>query len=306
METMQEMMQLRDNIESTMDNTKIEVQARQLDHEIRAVVLDARKSFVKLGQLIAKMRERQLWTHLLDREGKQKYRSLEDYVMSAVGPMARGKYFQIIAAHSLTEGENAIPATTVERMGPVKAAEVARLEPKDRTPDIIEAATKEPVGVVRNKVQAKLNESLPLEETREPTRLVSINLAESVANAFEDLIELMTFMAGIRDSDNSQTMRTKAVGAMIIATQNYFSEELAVAEKYKAAQEGINECNSAQPFADGKEEAQLIDREDVPPPSRKRSPAPCTDDATKTPYGSTFNLPARNRGEGKEVQVDTG
>lgn len=91
---------------------------RQLDREIRSVAADAHKSFMKLGQLIAQMRERRLWTHLVDREGKQKYRSLEHYLMSVVAPMARGRYFQIIAAHSLTEGETPSLRRRSREMGP--------------------------------------------------------------------------------------------------------------------------------------------------------------------------------------------
>src|SRR6266446_5314024 len=124
--------QFKGHTEVATNDTKLDLEAHELDQQIRGVARGARESVIRLAQLVEKMRDQHLWRHLVDSEGKQKYRSLEAYVMSVIGPMARGKYFQIVAAHTLTEGENAIAPKIVEQMGIVKAAQIARLSPKDR------------------------------------------------------------------------------------------------------------------------------------------------------------------------------
>src|SRR6266436_577951 len=139
--------------ELELSNERLQQEARELDEEIRGIIRETRQSFLRLGQSIVKMRDKQLWPHLLDPQANRKYDSLEAYVMSVMGPMARGKYFQIVAAHTLTEGENAIAPKVVEQMGIVKAAQIARLSPKDRDPDIIESALNDTVPIVKQKVE---------------------------------------------------------------------------------------------------------------------------------------------------------
>src|SRR5216684_3912759 len=90
---------LRGEVLSPGDLKKLTTQAQQLDREIRIEADAGRKSIIKLGEKIAKMRDAGLWHYLLDQEGRPKYRSLEQHVKSVVGPMASSRYFEIIAAH---------------------------------------------------------------------------------------------------------------------------------------------------------------------------------------------------------------
>jgi hypothetical protein len=221
--------------ELDLSNEELQQEARELDEEIHDIIRETRQSFLRLGQSIAKMRDKRLWLHLLDSRGNRKYDSLEAYVMKVMGPMARGKYFQIVAAHTLTEGENAIPPKIVEKMGVVKAAEVARLSPKDRDPEIIESALKDTVPIVKQKVQARLNAALPADEHVEHNATFVIALPISTLRALEQLIQEGIWMEGIRDGDRTQSMRQKLFGAMIVATQEYYALELADAREYKAA-----------------------------------------------------------------------
>jgi hypothetical protein len=227
-------------------NETLQHEARELDEEIRGIIRQTKHSFVRLGQAIATMRDKRLWWHLLDSRGNRKYDTLQGYVISVMGPMARGKYFQIVAAHTLTEGENAIAPKVVEQMGIVKAAQIARLSPKDRDPEIIQSALKDTVPIVKLKVQAKLNASLPPDEHLEPTATFVISLPLSTLQALEELIEVGIWMEGIRDSDRTQSMRQKFLGAMIVATREYYSVELAEALDYKLAREAIQAAPAGQ------------------------------------------------------------
>lgn len=239
--------------ELELSNKKLQQEARELDDEIHGIIRETRQSFLRLGQSIVKMRDQRLWLHLLDPQGNRRYDSLEAYVMSVMGPMARGKYFQIVAAHTLTEGENAIAPKIVEKMGIVKAAQIARLSPKDRDPDIIESALKDTVPIVKQKVQAKLNAVLPLDEYVEPSATFVISLPISTLRALEELIEDGIWMEGIRDTDRTQGMRQKFIGAMIIATREYYALELEEARRYKVAREEIEGAPASQAL-DGESE----------------------------------------------------
>ena len=63
--------------------------------------------------------------------------------------------------------------------------------------------------------------------------LFSIKLSEKTVDELEELLDVMTYMEGIRDGDRTHTLRWKAFNAMIIATTQFYAVELAEAMKLK-------------------------------------------------------------------------
>jgi len=232
-------------------------QAIALDRQIKAAVKVARRSVTDLGALLAQMRESRLWEHL-----PRHYRGWEDYARSVLGSGGHSILHETLAAFSLTKGAHAIPPEDVNTMGVKRAALVARLNPEQRTPEIREMAKTEPVMVLRNKVQAKLNETLPADEQKPMLQLLSINLPQQYVDEFEELMELMVFMYGLRDGDRTQTLRHKAFHAMLQAAREYWAEELSEALKLRKAQEGLGDSPAASAQEDFPEEEEGLDFSD--------------------------------------------
>jgi hypothetical protein len=212
--------------------------AKQLDAEIRHECALVQHSVTKLGSLLSKMRQLHLWKYVSDKNRKAGFRRFEDYVNSVLGStMAHSKIYDLLAIHELTCGPNPIAPETIERIGRVKAVELARLAPEERTPDMLKCCLEETLPVVRRKVQAKLNMNLPADEQREATVLFAINLPESTRDELEELLEIGIWMEGIRDGDQTQSMRQKFFAVMVVATQQYYAIELADALQYKKARD---------------------------------------------------------------------
>ena len=232
-----------EGLQSMNGQQKLAQQAKQIDHRIRAAVKTLRKSFMELGALLARMKDRHLWQYL---PGK-KFRSFEEYATAALGEsISRSRVYELVTTHMLTEGENPIPGQEVERMGIKRAAEVAKLRPEQRTLEIREMAKTEPVVVVRNKVQAVLNQELPKDEQKPMLKLVAINVPEAYAAEFEEDMEVGTYMEGIRDGDSTQSMRSKVFHAMLIAFREYYAQELSAALKLMKAQGGVHDSPAAE------------------------------------------------------------
>ena len=229
----------------------LEQQAVQLDRKIRAKAKTLHTDITELGALLARIKDRHLWQYLPG----QKFRTFQQYATAALGQaISRSRLYESVTAHMLTEGENPIPAEEVKQMGIKRAVEVSRLAPEQRTPEIREMAKTEPVMVVRNKVQAVLNQELPADEQKPMLKLLAINLPEETVQRFETLMEVMVYMEGIRDGDNTQTMRAKAFNAMLWSTEQYLAPELAQAEKLRKASEGAYDSPAASAQEDFPEE----------------------------------------------------
>ena len=191
-------------------------QARELDRQIRSKLKEAQRPLIDLGRLMREMRESGLWKYL-------GYRGWEHYVNDVMGSRARSSLHEIVAAYSLTQGSNPIPPEDVNAMGVKRAAQLARLKPEQLTPEIREMAKTEPVMAVRNKVQAVLNQTLPPDEQKPMLKLLAINLPDDYVAMFEELMEIGVYMVGIRDGDNTQTMRAKVFHSMLISFREYMA-----------------------------------------------------------------------------------
>jgi len=234
----------------------LEQQAVQLDRKIRAKAKTLHTDVTELGALLARMKDRHLWQYLPG----QKFRTFQQYATAALGQaISRSRVYELVTAHMLTEGENPIPAKEVEQMGIKRAVEVARLRPKQRTPEIREMAKTAPVMAVRNRVQAVLNLDLPKDKQNPMLQLLAINLPEETVERFENLMEVMVYLEGIRDGDNTQTMRAKAFDTMLWSTEEYLAPELAQAMKLKKASEGIHDSPAASAQEDFPEEEEEDD-----------------------------------------------
>jgi len=234
-------------------------QAKQLDRQIRAVIEATHRSLTELGAMLFRMRELRLWQHL-----PGEYTRFEDYVRDVVGPMSRSTLHETVTAYSLIHGSNPIPAAMVNDMGIKKAAELARLEPAERTPELIQAALEERLPIVRKKVQDRINEKLPPDERKEVKVAFVRHFAPSVIQQYDDFMRVAIWMEGIRDTDRTLTLEEKVLLALIADFRANFSEELEDAEQHMIAL-------SAKKNADVKDVGDENGAGNTAPPKRPKS-----------------------------------
>jgi hypothetical protein len=185
--------------------------------------------------------------------------------------MARKRAYDVLGCFELTQGDNPIPASEVRRMGISRAAQVARLEPTDRTPEIRKAAVTRSVLEVRNQVQQKLNAKLPPTEHKPILSLLAINLPEDYVTEFEELIELLGHTDGARDGDSTQSIRAKPFKLMLIGANEYWAQEIAAVMRQMKAEAATHDSPASQ----SQEDPDFPDEEefaDVPKPRERQQP----------------------------------
>ena len=224
-------------------------EAIQLDGSIRVKAKALRADCAELGGLLARMRD--LWRYL---PGKR-FRSFEEYATAALGEsMSRSRVYELITANMLTQGPDGLPPATVARMGIKKASELSRVEPSQRTPELVRTAVEQSLPVFKRAVQAKLNETLPADEQKPMLKLLAINLPEEHVQEFEELIELLGRTDGARDGDTTQAIRAKAFKLMLIGAAEYWAQEIAAVMRDMKAEAAIHDSPAASAEEDFPEE----------------------------------------------------
>src|SRR3954469_21006509 len=101
--------QRRERHEIAAEDPTLELKARELHEEFCRTAQNTSDSFIALAQVMAKIRDQQSWRyHSVGNSSRER-----EYVLSVIGPIARSRYFQIAAAGTLTQGQDALPVTTV-------------------------------------------------------------------------------------------------------------------------------------------------------------------------------------------------
>jgi len=139
-------------------------------------------------------------------------------------------------------------------MGIKKASELSRVEPSQRTPELVRTAVEQSLPVFKRAVQAKLNETLPADEQKPMLKLLAINLPEEYVQEFEELIELLGRTDGARDGDTTQAIRAKAFKLMLIGAAEYWAQEIAAVMRDMKAEAAIHDSPAASAEEDFPEE----------------------------------------------------
>jgi len=236
--------------------------AARLDVKIRQEWQESERSMVRLAGLLSRMREQALWTYLIDLRptckacGRQKlpcrnpctcvepefapgtkpYARFSDYVTAVTG-LAHTTLYDRLAIYGLTQGSDALDPKDVEEMGAKNAAEIAKLDPKDRTEDVIEAAKKESTRKVKKLVQEKLNEKLDPEERKDPTFMFARNLDEPTIELIEEIEKNGIWIEAVRNGDKSVSQLVKLWNYVWARFVLDYGEELEEGRRYREAME---------------------------------------------------------------------
>ena len=117
----------------------------------------------------------------------------------------------------------------------MKANELARLSPEQRTQDVIQSAVEDTVPMVKQKVQEKLNMARPPEERKEVLILLARNLPPQLIQMIEEIEADGVFMEGVCDGDVSVTLRAKLWCAVWTNFRANYEEELTEGRKRRLA-----------------------------------------------------------------------
>jgi hypothetical protein len=214
-----------------------EALARKIDGEVRHEWKSSQRSLTRLAGLLNELRDG-LWTLLADPDTKQGFKRFDEYVANVTGDkISHHRLYDLLSVWGLTQGPSALSRFDVEEMGRGRAVEVARLAPKDRTPEIVEAAKREPLRKVKARVQEKLNEAAVPEEHREATALLSRNLSIQTIEMIEEIEIDAVYMPGVRDADSSVSLRNKLWHAVWTFFREHYAADIAEGRKYRLAME---------------------------------------------------------------------
>lgn len=219
--------------------------AKHIHSEIQRELKVVDVGLTRATELLGQMRRQRLWKVL-------GFRSFEGYIRKAHPKLAnsRSTLYNLLAIDDLTTGDNPIPKEVVRQMGLKKAVEMSRLEPFQRTPEVIEIALKQPLSKVRNCVQAELNKELPRDEQKPMTQMFTLLLPEDTLDELNVLLDDMQYAEGVRDGDTTRSLRAKAMDAIVKGARQFYEQELAEAAEYRAALEGME----SSPAADAQEQ----------------------------------------------------
>src|SRR5690349_15806770 len=120
-------------------------EAAALDTQLREQWGKMKKLARAVGGLFAQIQERKLH-RLIKKPGSRKgFSSFEEYASEITGGLAHSTVWVFMRIHRLTQGPNAVPAKDVDEMPQQNAYALSKLQPEERTPEVVEKAKKTPI-----------------------------------------------------------------------------------------------------------------------------------------------------------------
>lgn len=220
-----------------------EARAMKLDDEIVSGLKDMTEAFDKsrvyIGTRLAEIIDTRLWDCLLDPKTSKCFKSPEAYASCRFGEMKKTKMYEMIIVSSLTQGKNALLAADVEKMGPKKAAEFAKLPPEKRTKKRAKEIQESTLSATKQIVNDELNGDLPKDERREIPVTFARSLASSVSDAMEKFEDIGLCLAAnpnwradgeerklaFMDNDPQMTSRSKFWGFVVFKLGEFMADD---------------------------------------------------------------------------------
>ena len=217
---------------------QLEEKAQEHDTKLTQALQKLDSGIIEVGCELAIIRDQHLYRYLKDPntngDNKGCFITWRDYARYKLGKMSTAKMYELISAHTLTCGENAIPTSEVVELGVKKAAQLARLPKKKLTSQIVQEAKHETVKEVTVKINMMLDEEKPVSERKEKlVPLGNIGLPQSTIDLINEVEKDGMFMEGIRDGDKTLSLRAKLWHAVWFFFLDSHREELREAARYR-------------------------------------------------------------------------
>jgi hypothetical protein len=204
---------------------------------VRTAMASTKKPLVKIASLLTKMKESELWQRVKDPTHAQGFSDFQSYKQAVIASFGQSRFYEILSTHELTQGKSPVSDSDIEKMGLKKAAEVAKLNPEQRTKEIVELATKAPLAKVKQRVREVLNKHLPQDLKKEYTVSFVRSMTPSIVARYEALEANGVWLEGICDHDPTMTAKQKLLLAVIVNFEATHGEQLLQAEQKRLAAE---------------------------------------------------------------------
>src|SRR3954463_7402395 len=103
--------------ENASDELSLSTRANEVFSRALEMSRQTQRGIAKLGQLIAELRENDLWKYVITPDGQRRFTSWLQVAKTVLGPMAERKIYELIDCYSLTTGPNPIPEEEVQQYG---------------------------------------------------------------------------------------------------------------------------------------------------------------------------------------------
>jgi hypothetical protein len=206
--------------------------AAQLDKQLRECWSSIKWSRRIFGEIVNQIRKEELHKYIAKPGSRKGYPSWWEYVDAVTdGEIKRSTAFINMGIASLTEGENALPAETVDALPSGNAYQLSKVPAAKRTPELVKKARTQPHHKFVATVQSLKNESLPPEKQKAPLVEFYRRLHPMVATKLEETIARFRRHPIVKDGLFELTLEEKAIHALCCAADASEKEVLDAAEK---------------------------------------------------------------------------
>lgn len=206
--------------------------AKEHDAKLVAAVEGLSKSVIDVGRELMAMRDEVIepWKFIKNPVTDLPFENWRSYAKFKLGKMSQASMYEHVCCYQLTVGDNPISQKDVEELGLKKTLVIAKLPASKRSKAIIEKAKSSRLLEVRNLVADKLGEP-----RIERMHTVIFNVPEPIFQLWEEFSEDAIWIEGIRDSDDSVSLRAKLFHALIVNFRENHQQELIEAKQYNQA-----------------------------------------------------------------------
>jgi len=204
-------------------------EATALDQQVREQWKGMKRLARVVGGLFKEIRDRELHKYVPKSGSKKGYQRFEEYVSDVTGGIANSTVWVIMRIHGLTEGPNPVPGHEVDEMPQQNAYELTKLEPGERTVEIVQRAKRTPIKKFQAEIQEMKSAALPLEQRKPALIEVYEKWPLEVVEMFEETVADFSLLPVVRDGDRNLSIRHKAIATILVSARTYAGDEIQAA-----------------------------------------------------------------------------
>jgi len=205
-------------------------EAAVLDREVREQWGTMRKLARVVGGLFREIKDKELHKYIRKPGSNRGYQRFEEYVADVTGDIANSTVWVMMRIHGLTEGPNPVPEHDVDEMPQQNAYELTKLEPEDRTTEIVQRAKRTPIKKFQAEIQEIKNAKLPADKRKPVLIEVYEKWPPQIVEMFEETVSDFSLLPVVRDGDRGITIRHNAIAAILVSARTHAGDEIRAAK----------------------------------------------------------------------------
>jgi len=211
-------------------------EAASLDKELRERWGMWNRQARVIGSLFKRIRDKGLHRFIAKSGSRKGFQRFEEYASYVTGGMANSTVWVMMRIHGLTEGDNAIAPGDVDQMPQQNAYELSKLDPEQRTKDVIRKAKQTPIKQFQAEVLHLRNANLQPEDQKPILVEFHDRWPPEVLSMFEEAVSDFSLLPVARDGDRHMSIRHKAIAAILVSARIHACDEIRVANEQLSAE----------------------------------------------------------------------